>query len=329
MDRRKLVAALLSVVAVAQAVSAAAPSLGVLLGAVGVMSLTAVVAPILVAFAATLTPAQQRGAVTGKVMTGVLIGVLLARTEAGLIAQVGGWRTVYGVAAVLMAIAAFVLYRTLPSVPPAVQMPYGRLLRSVFSILREEPTLQLRCLYGFFSFAGLHRAVDLHRVPARPAALQLQRGRHRPVRPGGRRRRAGRARRVGPLVDRGRDHLMTGLLLAAIVVSWALMDIDGGHQLAFLILGIIVLDLGVQGMQVTNLSVNFRLRAEARSRITTAYMTTYFGGAVAGAATSGAAYAAYGWDAVVVLGLAFGGIALLIWVGESIYRSRHRAPAAS
>src|SRR5436853_379032 len=83
--------------AAAQVVSAAAPSIAVLTVAAAVLSLTAVVAPILVAFAATLAAPEERGKVTGKVLSGVLMGVLLARTGGGLIAQVGGWRLVYAV----------------------------------------------------------------------------------------------------------------------------------------------------------------------------------------------------------------------------------------
>ena len=318
LDRRKLVVSLLLVVAAAQAVSAVAPSLPVLLAAAGVMSLTAVVAPILVAFAATLAAPEQRGRVTGKVMSGVLTGVLLARTVGGLIAQAGGWRAVYGTAAVLMLVTAAVMSRRLPTVEPPARMGYLALLGSVFTLLIEEPVLRLRCLYGFLSFAGFTAlwtsvAFLLASPPYSYGTAEI-----------GLFGLAGvvgalAARPVGQLTDRGRDHGATGLLLLAIAASWALMGADHGHLLITLVLGVVVLDLGVQGMQVTNLSVNYRLRPLARSRITTAYMTIYFGGAAVGAAASGAAYAALGWDAVVILGLGLSGLALLAWIGETIY----------
>jgi predicted MFS family arabinose efflux permease len=324
MDRRRLIVTLLSVVAVAQGVSAVAPSIPVLLLAATAMSLTAVVAPILVAFAATLAPAEQRGRVTGKVLSGVLMGVLLARTGGGLVAQWGGWRSVYAVAAILMVVLALALYRTLPQVAPAAKMRYPQLLRSVFTIMREEPVLRLRCLYGFVSFAGFTALwTSIAFLLARPpysfgeAVIGLF-GLAGVV-------GAWAARVAGPLVDRGKDHMATGLLLFTVLLGWVFMGLAGGQWLISLVLGVVLLDLGVQGMQVTNLSVNYRLRPEARSRITTAYMTTYFGGAVAGSAASGAAYAAGGWPAVVWVGGGFAAVGLLLWGGESLFRRRGTA----
>jgi hypothetical protein len=88
---------------------------------------------------------------------------------------------------------------------------------------------------------------------------------------------------------------------------------NGGHWLLALILGVVVLDLGVQGAHVTNLAVALRLRPEARSRITTAYMTSVFLGGVAGSAASGAAFASGGWTAVTLTGAAFTATALAAW----------------
>jgi predicted MFS family arabinose efflux permease len=320
-DRRRLVVTLLLIVAAMQAVSAAAFSVGMLIAAGAVMSLTAVVAPILVAFAATLSTPQDRGRVTGSVMSGVLMGVLLARTGGGLIAELGGWRTVYAVAAVLMVALAAVLLRTLPRLAPTASMPYPKLLRSIFTILREEPVLRLRCLYGFFSFAGFNAlwtsvAFLLGGAPYSYGAGVI-----------GLFGLAGvvgayAAKVTGPQVDRGRDHAVTGLLLALILVSWGLLGLAGGTWLPALLLGVVLLDLGVQGMQVVNLAVNFRLRPQARNRITTAYMTAYFSGAVAGSAASAAAFAAGGWPTVVAVGAGFAGFALLVWIVESVLKRR-------
>jgi hypothetical protein len=103
-------------------------------------------------------------------------------------------------------------------------------------------------------------------------------------------------------------------MFATMLVGWALLGADGGHWLAALVLGVVVLDLGVQGAHVTNLAVSYRLRPEARSRITTAYMTSVFLGGVAGSAASGAAFAAGGWTAVAITGAVFSGSALVLWV---------------
>ena len=91
------------------------------------------------------------------------------------------------------------------------------------------------------------------------------------------------------------------------------MSLNGGHWLATLLLGIVVLDLGVQGAHVTNLAVIYRTRPQARGRLTTAYMTSVFLGGVAGSAASGAAYSAAGWLGVTAAGAAFSAAALILW----------------
>lgn len=94
----------------------------------------------------------------------------------------------------------------------------------------------------------------------------------------------------------------TAGLLGLLVASWALIAVNSGHDLATLIAGVALLDLAVQGAHVTNLGVIYRLRPEARSRITTVYMTSVFLGGMAGSSASGAALAAGGWSAVAIVG---------------------------
>jgi predicted MFS family arabinose efflux permease len=321
-DRRKLVVILVLAVAAGQAVSAVAPTISVLVIVAGAMSLTAVVAPLLVAFAASLASPQARGSITGQVMSGVLMGVLLARIGGGLLAQwSGSWRVVYGTAAVLMLVLAVVLWRKLPQVAPAAHLPYRQLIGSVVTIVRQEPVLRLRCLYGFITFAGFNIlwtsvAFLLSRPPYSygEAVIGLV-GVAGVV-------GAMAARFAGPLVDRGKDHAATGILLTIILASWVLLGLAGGRWLVALLLGVALLDVGVQGMQVVNLGVNFRLRPEARSRITTAYMVTYFSGAAAGSAASAGAYAAGGWGTVSLVGAALAALTLLLWGREAAGRLR-------
>ena len=115
-------------------------------------------------------------------------------------------------------------------------------------------------------------------------------------------------------------------MFATMLAGWVLLGVDGGRLLPALILGVVVLDLGVQGAHVTNLAVALRLRPEARSRITTAYLTAVFLGGVAGSAASGTAFAAGGWTAVALTGAGFSGLALLIWTAAALRaKSAHQA----
>jgi predicted MFS family arabinose efflux permease len=320
-ERRRLVTVLLLVVAAGQAVAAGAWSFGVLAGATVVVALSAVVAPILVAFAATLAPPAERGRVAGTVLGGVLAGVLLARTAGGLVAQVGGWRSVYALASAAMVALALVLSRSLPRARPPDRLSYPALLRSVPRLVREEPVLRLRCAYGFVSFAGFSAlwtaiAFLLAAPPYRygEAAIGLF----------GLAGVAGAyaARWAGKVADRGGDRPATAAYFGLALLGWALMAPGGGHWLLPLVLGVVVLDFGVQALQSTNLSVSYRLRPAARSRVTTAYMTVYFAGGVAGAGASGLAYARGGWLAVCLVGAGFALLGLLLWTREPALLSK-------
>jgi predicted MFS family arabinose efflux permease len=326
LNRRLLVVTLLLIVALAQVASALAPSIVVLTAVSGLLAVSAVVAPLMVSFAATLAGAQERGRVTGRVMSGVLLGVLLARTGAGLVAQLSGsWRTAFAVAAALMLVLPAVLYRALPDLPPTQRIRYLALLRSVVDIVREEPLLRMRCVYGFVSMAAFSAlwasaAFLLVKPPYNYGEAVI--GAFGLVGAAG----AVAARAIGYLVDRGRDHTATGVLLLTSLVSWILMALHGGQWLVPLLIGVVLLDLGTQGMQVTNFSVIYRLRPEARNRITMAYTTTYFLGGAAGSALSGVIYASASWHGLCLVGGLLALLALSLWTVETLQRKRSSAP---
>lgn len=322
-NRRRLAISLLVLVGVFQAVSAVSPSIGVLVPAAGVVALGAVVSPLMVAFGATLASADQRGVVTGKIMSGVLIGVLLARTGGGLVAQWLGWRAVYAVAAVLVLVLAVVLHRVLPTIPVAERVRYPALLASTARLLKDEPQLRLRSAYAFLSLAGFNAFwTSLAFLLAEPPYSFSEGviGMFGVVGAVG----AVAARVAGKLVDRGKEHLTTALLLLGILLSWGLFGVEGGGLLVLLLIGVVIIDFGVQGMQVANLGVIYRLRPEARSRLTTAYLTVYFIGGVVGSAASGAAYAAFGWGGVCVVGVVIAASALLLFMVEQLARRSHQ-----
>src|SRR5207245_1281887 len=112
------------------------------------------VAQVLVPLAGTLAAENERGKVVGSVMSGLLLGILLARTASGLIAAAGGWRLVFAIAAALMVVLAVVLARALPPTPRATDLPYRALLRSVFELVAHEPVLRRRMAYGALGMAS-------------------------------------------------------------------------------------------------------------------------------------------------------------------------------
>ena len=153
-ERRRLVTIMCCLNAVTLALCGASPNALVFFVTSALVGVFAATAQILVAFAANLAAAEERGKVVGTVMSGLLLGILAARTVSGYLAQLGGWRTVYWFAAGLMLVLAVALRLRLPQVPPVTDLRYGALLRSVVALMREEPVLRLRSLYGALAFAG-------------------------------------------------------------------------------------------------------------------------------------------------------------------------------
>jgi predicted MFS family arabinose efflux permease len=321
-ERRSLITRILLITALGLAATAASPSFTLLAAALVVVGLTSVVAQILVPLASTLAAEHERGKVVGNVMSGLLVGILVARTASGLIAELGGWRLVFAVSAALMLVLAGVLRASLPVVEPTTDLSYPGLMRSVARLVAEQPTLRIRMFYGAlgmgqFSTLWTTIAFLLAGAPYRYGDATI--GLFGLVGLAG----ALAAQAAGRLVDRGRHHHSTGLCFAVMLISWGLTAV-GKTSLAALILGIALLDLGVQGAQITNQSVIYKLAPSARSRVTTAYMTAVFISAAISSALASAIFDAGGWRAVAVLGGAFAGLGLITWCVEQWAR-RHRS----
>ena len=312
--RRRLVTGLLLLSTVSLAASAAAPSFAVFAAAIGVVGVSSVVAQTLVPFASALAGPDDRGAAVGTVMSGLLIGILVARTFSGVVAQAAGWRTVYVVAAAGMLTLAGVLWRRLPDVPPSAQVPYRRLLASIVTLVREEPVLRIRMVYGLcgmITFTALWTSLTflLSRSPYGYSEATI--GFFGLAGLIG----AGAAQASGRLADRGHTRAATGVFLSLVLLSWGLLAL-GSSSLVALIAGILLIDLGVQGQHILNQSTIYALRPEARARLTTAYMTTNFLFGAAGSAISAAAWSAGGWHAVCGFGAAVAAVALGVWCYE-------------
>src|SRR3954471_13877970 len=153
LERRRLITSVLALSVLALLAAPASPNLLVLAAAGLLVGLTSVAAQIIVPFAASLAGEHERGAVVGTVMSGLLIGVLLARTVAGFVGDALGWRAIYVVAAVLMVGLVVVLRRELPEYRESAGASYPHLLRSVWRLVVEEPIVRYRSLYGACVFA--------------------------------------------------------------------------------------------------------------------------------------------------------------------------------
>jgi predicted MFS family arabinose efflux permease len=326
--RRLLVPAILALAVVPLVLAGLAPNMAVLISVAGLIGLTSAAAQILVPYAAQLAGPDEQGRVVGTVVSGLLLGILLARTVAGIVADLTSWRVVYLGAAGIALLLALVLNRELPSEQRRQGLRYHDLLVSMVHLVRTEPVLRRRAAYGALGFAAFSvfwttSAFMLSRSPYHYSQSVI--GLFGLVGAAG----ALCATWAGRLHDAGLTTPGTGGFAAAILASFGLLEV-GGHSLAALIAGIVVLDIGVQGLHVLNQTTIFSLGEETRSRINGLYLTVYFLGGAVGSTASAWLYDSAGWSAVCTLGAAIGLAALLLWLGETLGEKRGQpaAPAA-
>ncbi|MDF7662998.1 MFS transporter [Erwiniaceae bacterium L1_54_6] len=319
LERRSLIVSMSLLAAGGMMITALSPSLPFMLLGTVVTGLFSVVAQMLVPLAATLAAPEKRGKVVGTVMSGLLLGILLARTAAGALAQLGGWRCVYWTASVLMILMALALWRFLPRYKQHVPLNYPQLLRSIFSLYAGNRVIRTRALTGCLSFANFSMLWTsmAFLLSAQPYGFnEGEIGLLGLVGAAG----ALAARQAGGLADKGKAKLTTSAGLLIMLVAWLVTALGAQHLLA-LIIGILLLDLAVQAVHITNQSVIYRHKPEARNRLNAGYMTSYFIGGALGSIISANAFHHAGWYGVCGAGVLFTLINLLIWWRNARFES--------
>jgi predicted MFS family arabinose efflux permease len=320
-DNRVLVTRTLLVTALALAGAALAPSFGAFLAAAVLVGLTSVVAQILVPFAAHLAPEGEAGRFVGRVMSGLLLGILLARTAASLLAEATGWRAIFVASAVAMAVLSAVLWKSLPPRAPDHRAGYGALLRSVGELVRHEPVLRRlalgqACMFGTFTAfwtAIAYELIDAHGFGQDAIGVFALVG------------AAGAAAAPisGRVADHGHGRIGRAGTYVLALVALALAGF-GQSSVALLAAGGVLLDLAVQSHQVMSQQVIYALRPDARARINTVYMSTVFVGGAISSAVTGVVHDAYGWSGVVGVAAVLPALGLLLWATDRSVAHRER-----
>jgi len=312
LERRTLIVRMFVGVAVALALVASAPNLTLLIVGSALLGLFASVTHIVLPIAPDLVGHEDRGRAIGIVMTGLLLGILLARTFAGWVSHLGGWRSVFAIAAAVNAAFAPLFWRYMPKLPPKQNLGYGSAMRSLWTLFRTQPLLRESSTMGALIFASFScfwttLAFLLYSHYGLGAGIAGSFG------------LVGAAGAlVAPIAGRLSDKrgprwvLSVGItiLASSYVLLWAeeAAPVRFGVHLAALALGVVALDVGSQMMQVANQTRIFGLDPSARSRLNTVYMTIYFTGAAVGSALATVAWVHWKWNGVC--GLAMGFIAL-------------------
>ncbi len=312
LDRRRLLTTVLLVNVVALAGAALSPTYAAFAASSVLVGITSCAIMIVVPYVAFHAPEAVRGRLVGQVMTGLLLGILLARTVSGLIGQWAGWRAVYWIAAVVVALLLVALRAAIVREAPRGRLRYHVLMASLFELYGKEPELRRRTAYallGFACFSALWTGLTflLSGPPYNYSEAII--GLFGLIGASG----AISASVAGRLGDRGHAGALTGIFSALILASWALLA-TGTFSLAGLIAGIILIDIGLMGIQVTHQSVIYRLAPAARSRITAIFITACFIGGSAGSALASASYALAGWTGLCAATAILPVIMLAIWL---------------
>jgi len=326
LERRALMMRMYAAVVVALLLVSLAPTLAWLIAGSFVLGMVASVTHIVLPIAPDLVSSRERGRAIGKVMMGLLLGILLARTFAGWVSKIpllfahmprlfppgafwvtDGWRYVFVIAALLNAAFLAVLGRKMPTLPPKQDLSYGDAMRSLWTLFRTQPLLRESSLIGALVFAsfscfwttlafmlsshyglGAGVAGSFGLVGAAGALIA-------PI--------------AGKLADkRGTRWVLTAgitTLATSYVLLWVgeRSSISFGLHIGVLVVGVILLDMGAQLTQVANQTRIFGLVPSARSRLNTVYMTVYFAGAAAGSALSTVAWGRWKWNGMCAMAL--------------------------
>jgi predicted MFS family arabinose efflux permease len=313
LERRTLMMRMYGAVAVCLLLVALSPTLAWLIAGSFLIGMLASVTHIVLPIAPDLVSHKERGRAIGIVMTGLLLGILLARTFAGWVSNIHGWRYVFVVAAVLNAGFVPLLLRVMPKLPPRQNLKYKDAMRSLWTLFQSQPLLRESCVLGALIFASfscfwttLAFLLDHHYGMGAGVA-----GTFGVVGAAG----AMIAPIAGRLADKfGSRWVISvgmGLLVAAYLMLWGgeMLWVSTAGHLLVLGAGVIVLDIGAQMCQVANQTRIFGLVPSARSRINTVYMTVYFTGAAVGSALATIAWVHWQWNGVCLLALGLIGLA--------------------
>ena len=322
LENRRLIVRMLACAALVAGAAALAPTASSLLIALFVLGAACSAIQILVPIAASMAPPERRGRVIGDVMSGLMIGILLSRPLASLIADEFGWRAFYGVNAIAMTLLAIVLATRLPERRPVARSSYRALIASLWRLLRAEPMLRRRALTASLAMAAFSlfwTAVAL-RLAEPPFGLG-QRGIALFALVG-----AGGAV-VTPLFGRAGDHGWTRsatifchlvLIGAMALAAWAGSSGPTTGWLPLMLMGVsaVLLDIGVTGDQTLGRRAVNLLQPEARGRLNGLFVGIFFIGGAIGSLLAGVAWSWGGWTCVCAIGGGFGLVAFLVdWIG--------------
>jgi len=289
--------------------AALSPNINLLLLASFLIGASSLIPQLMIPMAAHLAKADERGKKIGVVMSGLLIGILLSRTVSGFIGAHFGWRAMFFIAAGLMVAIWMLIFLFLPEVEPEYKGSYKKLMTSMIDLVKNEPKLRFAAMRGalcFACFSAFWTTIvfllkENFGLGSDIAGLFGLVGAFGAIAAG----------LMGRLSDKMDPFKLSFFTLLLVLLSFVIFILSG-HSIIGLVIGVIVLDMGVQATHISNQAIIFALNAEARNRINTVYMVSYFIGGAAGTLLVSSFWGDYHWAGVCITGICLSLIAIIV-----------------
>lgn len=272
---------------------------------------TSIIPQLIIPLAAQLSNPQQRGQTIGTIMSGLLIGILLSRTISGIIGGYFGWRTVYLIAAIMMLVLMFILRKFIPLCEPISDIKYTQLLRSMINLIKTEPILREASINGalmFSAFSAFWTALIFLLESSHYNMGSEAAGLFGLVGISG----ALAAPLVGKISDKRGSRFAIGICIIVVIIAYLFFFLFG-YKIWGLIIGIILIDLGVQSCNVSNQARVHSLNEKTRNRLNTIYMVSFFLGGALGSFLGSYSYSNFGWYGVCTFGISTQIIAVILY----------------
>ncbi len=310
LKRKKLMMVDFALIVLSLLLAGFAPSFFVLMIASFLIGFTSVVPQLIIPMAAHLSKPEERGKTVGHIMSGLLIGILLSRTISGYVGAHFSWQIMFIIAAGMMLLLWVIIYFLFPEIEPQYKGNYAELMQSLITLIKSEPLLRLASVRGFLCYACFGAfwttLIFLLRQPQFNLGSQAA-GLFGLVGAFG----ALGAALMGRISDKSNPYKVTTFSILLIVASYVVFFLSD-KSLTGLIIGVILLDLGVQATHISNQTMIFTLSAEARNRLNTVYMVSYFLGGATGTFLASRAWNTFHWEGVSIIGLILSAAALLV-----------------
>lgn len=308
-EKKKTIVIFMLFAALGQLICAISPNIQVMFIGTAMSSLFSIAAQVLIPFATTLAGPKRSAQIVGTLMSGLLMGILMARTIAGLSSTVMSWHAIYYLSGFLLIVVAVCLAVKLPS-SRSPKIIYADIFSSMYHLLRQHQVLQKRAILGGICFAAVSivfttMALLLSEPPYQFSDFQI--GLVGLVGITG----VVMGPWVGQQFQKGHEAKLTSISLYLLLISWVILSAAKSHLLIYL-LGLVVIYISLTILHILNQNVVYAIDPHARSRLNSIYMTIYFSGAAMGSFVAAWMWADYGWQGCCVFGIVMALLSIIV-----------------